>query len=349
MLPALLYIAALVGWHLAGLTHLAAWWPYRLASLFDIWLYLPLPFLLLGAALRRRWRAAALLGLAALVFVLEYGYVFLPKAPTASGVPLRVMTANLLATNDGKGGLGAAVSEQRPDVLAVQELTPRLARSLADQLGPDYPFAALYPSARNPSLGVYSRHPLREAARSDADDCPCQQVMLDVGGRTVDILNVHPSRPKMTFRQIGPLPLPSSFDESGHQRALRAILDRVQAADGPLIVLGDFNLSDRDPAYRQLERSLVDAYRAAGWGFGYTFPSRNLSELPSGREVTRPPYFPLLRIDYVFYSQGLAAVEARVVDVPGSDHLSVVADLRLQADGAARRPEDLQTVGGAGR
>jgi endonuclease/exonuclease/phosphatase (EEP) superfamily protein YafD len=39
---------------------------------------------------------------------------------------------------------------------------------------------------------------------------------------------------------------------------------------------------------------------------------------------------PFIRIDYVFYDQAFASRAARSVRLPGSDHLSVLAELALR-------------------
>ncbi|MDA8219627.1 MAG: endonuclease/exonuclease/phosphatase family protein [Dehalococcoidales bacterium] len=341
MLLAILYCALLAAWYLLGLSPAGGWWPYRLASLFAIWLFLPLPALLLYAAWRRRWQAMALLTLPLALLAVQYGYLLLPRQAAASGVPLRVMTANLLSSNAEVGALGVAIAKEHPDLLAVQELNPDLAKGLAAQVGREFPYVLLYPDESYPTLGLYSRFPLAASAVSDngGDGCPCQQATADVNGRAVTVLNVHPPRPTLGFRRIGPVPVPTTFDTARRDRALGAIVARAQTIAGPLIVLGDFNTSDRDPAYGMLAGTLDDAFRAAGWGPGYTFPSRSSFDgWPSQGGGIEIFYLPVVRIDYVFTSPGWTPTGAQVVNVPGSDHLSVVADLALTGGGSAQRP-----------
>ncbi len=97
---------------------------------------------------------------------------------------------------------------------------------------------------------------------------------------------------------------------------------RVEKVDGPVVLLGDFNLTDQTDQYRRITGSLRDAHRAAGWGFGHTFPAH-------GRIYVLPIPVPLIRIDYVFYSPGLAAIETHLGENAGSDHRPVIATLTL--------------------
>ena len=97
-------------------------------------------------------------------------------------------------------------------------------------------------------------------------------------------------------------------------------MGKVNEARGPIILMGDFNLTDQTRHYSQITRTLTDVYREAGWGLGHTFPA--------GGFYPRVP-LPLIRIDYIFHSRELAGLEARTGDSVGSDHIPVIARLSL--------------------
>jgi endonuclease/exonuclease/phosphatase (EEP) superfamily protein YafD len=97
---------------------------------------------------------------------------------------------------------------------------------------------------------------------------------------------------------------------------------RMVDLGGPVIVMGDFNLGDQTKAYTSLSRVLDDAYREAGWGFGFTFPYR----LRMGRTMVPGP---LVCLNYVFYSDHFYAEQARVVCSGASDHCHLVAQLAI--------------------
>lgn len=89
----------------------------------------------------------------------------------------------------------------------------------------------------------------------------------------------------------------------------------------PVVLLGDFNATGWSRAYRRLSRRLTDARRLVG-------PERR-----QGR-ATFPSRFPLLRIDHVFVSAGIAVERMRVVNDPptrlASDHLPILAEIRIE-------------------
>jgi endonuclease/exonuclease/phosphatase (EEP) superfamily protein YafD len=78
-------------------------------------------------------------------------------------------------------------------------------------------------------------------------------------------------------------------------------------------VAGDFNNPPRGVLYRRMSVQLSDSFRAAGGGFGYTFRSD----------------FPAMRIDYIWCAPGVRVVRCRTVRSRASDHLPVIADIRL--------------------
>ena len=104
--------------------------------------------------------------------------------------------------------------------------------------------------------------------------------------------------------------------------ALRAALDAPLAAGEPVILLGDFNVTDREPGYRDLTRGLTDAQMAVGMGPGTTWRPSELDWLPFG----------LLRIDMVLTGGGVRPLRIDADCTPrGSDHCLVRARVELPA------------------
>jgi hypothetical protein len=68
-----------------------------------------------------------------------------------------------------------------------------------------------------------------------------------------------------------------------------------------------------------LTTTLVDSFRAAGQGMGYTYPADGFGPLP-----------PLMRLDYIFHSSHFQSLSARTLPSQGlSDHLPLMATLAL--------------------
>lgn len=89
------------------------------------------------------------------------------------------------------------------------------------------------------------------------------------------------------------------------------VLDWLRQTPGPRLVCGDFNTPPGARLYRLLRAEALDAFAAAGLGWGFTFPRA----------------LPLLRIDYVWCAGGAAPLRVRAMDGGMSDHQLVVADV----------------------
>src|SRR5439155_14584693 len=112
---------------------------------------------------------------------------------------------------------------------------------------------------------------------------------VDLGHRrTMVIATAHAADP---LPRDCPAFRPGCFDPSRRDAQVlhvRASLDPFIAHGEPVILLGDFNLTDREAAYRDLTVGLWDAYRIVGAGFGSTW----------GPPMLLSRGIPLLRIDY---------------------------------------------------
>jgi endonuclease/exonuclease/phosphatase (EEP) superfamily protein YafD len=235
-----------------------------------------------------------------------------------------VATFNLLYLNTRVDDIIAAIRAQDADVVALQELTPRVAAAIRQGLHDTYPHQYLESGIGDLGMGMISRYPLRSTA--DQQGFSGQQAVLDINGRHVNLVNVHLSSPFIRtrrYRNLWSIRLITDYDTSERADELPALLRTIGQIEGPLIVLGDFNTGDREPPYAQLAARMQDAYRTTAWGFGFTFPNN--------RRMLRVQIpFPLVRIDYVWSSGGVVPAATRVdCDNGGSDHCIVVADLHI--------------------
>jgi vancomycin resistance protein VanJ len=233
-----------------------------------------------------------------------------------------VMTHNILANNRDMTPLVNTLLEQNADVLALQELLPATANRLAPRLSQVYPYRVVH---SNQGLGLYSRHPIRDAELVLlAESSWAIRATVDTPAGPIVVFNAHPRNPRIRWRVWrGWVPYIADFDPGPRDRAVENLTRRIAATPGHVIVLGDLNLNERTWAYRVLTSELVDAHRAAGWGFGFTFP-----EGPGDPAGSFPP---LIRIDYVLHSPDLRTLEFRVIPPTGSDHRPVVARIAVPA------------------
>jgi vancomycin resistance protein VanJ len=142
-----------------------------------------------------------------------------------------------------------------------------------------------------------------------------QRLLVHTPAGPVTIFNVHFLR--------------SVLRRGGHwQRTHGKITDLVSndiaEISGPVIMGGDFNITEQTETFRQICMYMKNAHSQAGRGFGFTFPSssRKLKGM-----LALPP---MIRIDHLFYNDSLLAYNAATLSDSGqSDHLPIVAEFIL--------------------
>jgi endonuclease/exonuclease/phosphatase (EEP) superfamily protein YafD len=259
-------------------------------------------------ALLARKRAV---GVVALLTAVAFAVSVLPRAlgspaGAAPGVPLKVLSANLLFGHADATVLAGLVRRLDPDVLVTQELTPRAIAAL-DAAGLDelMPHRVLQPRYGAGGSGTYAKHPLTEVpdlVPVISHNMPVVRMKLP-SGPEVEIINVH---------TVAPL-APRSISEWAE--GLRTLPSAPSS--GPLrIIAGDFNATlDHAELRKVIGRGYVDAADATGGGLVPTWPN--------GR---RPPF---ITIDHVLADRRAEVARYEVHDVPDSDHRPIYAELRL--------------------
>jgi endonuclease/exonuclease/phosphatase family metal-dependent hydrolase len=129
----------------------------------------------------------------------------------------------------------------------------------------------------------------------------------------LEIVNVHVQAPHVSPWRSLPL-----------RREQLALLGRYleESAVPHRALVGDLNATPRWPLYRRLAERLDDGAEHFARATGAS-PRATWSPWPGGPR--------LLRIDHVLVS-GVALVHCEVVDVPGSDHAGVLAELELSRE-----------------
>lgn len=102
-----------------------------------------------------------------------------------------------------------------------------------------------------------------------------------------------------------------------HSMQIDFILNQHGKNPHPIILMGDWNMNPGSRGWTKLTYHFQDAWHIGGKGTGYTYPSHR----------------PRSRLDYIFVSQNLKVVEAKVVTkMPNaSDHLPLTATLRYDS------------------
>ena len=208
------------------------------------------------------------------------------------------------------------------DIVCLQEMNPKVSAWIADE--------ALFPfsfQAAHKGTFIASRHEILDFGEIDFGTRRNSCIWVDVESPfgPVRIYNVHLQSSKITEDTE------RALDESRRYNSevfglLRSILfkyekhaitrarqaERIKShaapVDYPVIIAGDFNETPMSYVYQLFSREMKDAFQA-GSGMGLTFPHKRT----------------LLRIDYVFLSKSLNALNFEVRrNISLSDHLPIV-------------------------
>ncbi len=323
------YFTGLFAWAILRFLFGDRWWWLFLVNSFAVYLFLPLPLILLLAILVHRRETWIGLGLASALFAYLFGVLFLPKIPraSASDSTLTVMTYNMLGFNARPEAVVAALRASAADVVTLQELNPLAAEAIQRDLAREYPYQILDPQLGVTGLGIISRYPLQSSDERLPGETwvgTPQIATMDFAGTAVMLLHFHP-----TPTNLGPRDQ-MNWSVRERERQARLIADFVAAHSAPLIAPVDFNANDQSVAYAIVTSVLVDSWREAGWGLGHTFPGADSPGSSRPRLAGVPVPMWLTRIDYIFHSRHWQATSAWLGPWDGvSDHRPVVARLML--------------------
>lgn len=287
--------------------------PLALAQVFAPWLFLPLLALLPHAVLLRDRVLVAALAVCALLFTVHVGPDYVPSgrsAPDGAATRLTVTSWNVLLTNT-RAAVVAGVRAADSDVVGLVELTPRQAAALtADPVvTARWPHRVVVPEQ---GRALLSKRPVRSwTVHVDPAGRPGSAV-LEVRLDDVTVLVAHPL----------PATAPPTYDATRRDAEIAYVRRVADAVPGRLVLVGDFNVTDREPGAAALVRGLHDAHAEVGWGPGNSWA-------PLG---VRERGLALVRIDRALGGPGVVPTSLRTdCSWRGSDHCVLTAGFAVSS------------------
>ena len=331
-----LAIAFLTVFRIIGVT--SVWW-IDLANVFAPYWYMPMvvtfPISVIvtrqvGKQMPPRWSVT----LQIILMSIGLYWFALPTIYKAIDPPtsetFKVVTYNVQGANRELDDATAWLIATNADIILLQETSE----------GYDSRLAGLYDVYAHEehiegSVRIFSRYEIISKELLVIEESPGHLVLrlvVNQQGKELAVYATHFALPQTKFKHL-PLPTPNygihfalHYDETRRNAMIRTLLDIVREETRPYILAGDFNTSDASLIYDEIATVMIDSFREAGAGAGRTWPIAEVVGLP---RVIRP----FIRIDYIWHSSQLRAVEASVGTVPiGSDHLPVTAVLEWVSD-----------------
>jgi endonuclease/exonuclease/phosphatase (EEP) superfamily protein YafD len=214
-----------------------------------------------------------------------------PRSVAAPDHAIRLVVANVWDANPAIHEVPATLLDRAVDIAVAVEMPDE---AFSDEMTADARRMGLRGSVQERTLGAWSRFPLQELGDRGLPRSRVMRVAVDAPDAPFVLYVVHALNPMRS----------ESFDEQRlfTDRLLEAIADEQL----PVVVAGDFNMSDRVVSYREMDAALTDAMRAD----------------VAGSTTYVGGLWPLLmlRIDHVFVEPTWCASDAATFSVPGSDH-----------------------------
>jgi endonuclease/exonuclease/phosphatase (EEP) superfamily protein YafD len=300
------------------------WWPATVLLFGPRWVLLvPGALLLVWAAFRDRrlllvLGATALVGLGPLLGTETGWRSFLPSG---EGPTLRIATLNARG-GEGLPSLDRLLDEWDADVALFQECGGSLEGQIRTLAAEEVP---LHAHAEG-SLCLVSRFELLETREMDRTafefargSALVQSYLLRWGADSVHITNVHLETQRAGLRLILRRQIRAAAARMRERSVVRTAEHRAtrrwaDALGGPSIVAGDFNTPPESRAYRAAWDDWTNAFTERGRGIG----------------GTRLNGWIRARIDHILVDDAWRVVSAETGRDVGSDHLPVLATVRLR-------------------
>ena len=284
------------------------WWVFDLLSHWRV-LYMFAGLLLLALMIyaRRSYLALAVLSILLAHAVRLTPYLF--AAGSAEMGPPHTVTiefANTYWHNHDILRIATAIRVDDPDVIFFFETLPQDFERLQTELKAEYPYGRMQPGTYAFNVGYLSKQPvLADETLYFTQFVPSLQVKIALPNeQTLTILGIHPYSPVL-----------AEFTER-RNRELTAVAEYLASYPDPIIVGGDFNVSQFSPVFTEfLELSGArDTQRQ--FGVQSSWPSH-------------APSFARIPIDQVVVSPTVHVFNRRIGTETGSDHLPVLVEVGL--------------------
>jgi len=264
----------------------------------------------LNALTRRWWSVSAALVLTAMAVLVELPMFIGPDPVPTNTVEVRVLTANVYEGAADPKAL-VAIARSRADLVVVEELTPGLAESLADEgLTSEFPYSTVDARPYAAGVGIWSRYPVVRSSRITGYQLGVVSAVIRAPQAAEDTV-------VLAAHLVGPWPQPID----GWRQELAKLPDTLTevataAGQGAAIVAGDFNATiDMEPFRRLLRTGFRDAAEQSGAGLTPSYSA----------DSAIPPY---IGIDHVLTLHS-SATDVQTVRIPGSDHLGLSATVHI--------------------
>lgn len=299
-------------------------WIVAFIGTFTPLIFLPILLLPLLAfsIIKNRW--FSIVSSVACILLISWLHVkyFSPESTslTNSHPSIKILSHNVGWHTTQSPTLVKLINQQQPDIIFLQEIVRKHTTAFTS-LKTDYPY-----QIDTPPVGILSKYPILSSEILHLGNHPetQQRATIKFNQQEIVIYNMQATGPWLKRSKILPFLKIPVYKYAQRFPEIQDLVERIQKETLPVIVGGDFNMTDETQDYYTVQKVLQDAFLKAGFGFGFTWPHGFLA-----KRFNLKLNYPVCRIDYIWYSKHWGAKSSSVLEATESDHLPVAAELVL--------------------
>ena len=221
--------------------------------------------------------------------------------------------------NNVQGEMVNFIKKESPDVISFQEYHPHEKVDLSFYT---YKYEELSGKRIKYGQAIFSKFPIVSSGSIEFPNTANNAIYADIvkGSDTIRIYNVHlqslhidASKEAISQENSGRFIKRASETFKMQQFQSELFLMHKKKSPYKMVVCGDFNNTAYSYVYKEIKGDLVDAFSAAGNGFGRTFDFK---------------YFPI-RIDFILADKAFTINNFKTYDQKYSDHFPILTKVSL--------------------
>jgi len=248
-----------------------------------------------------------------------------PIKITDSQPRIKILSHNLSWHKTQSPTLFKLIDQQKPDIIFLQEMVQKHTQRAFPWLKADYPY-----QIGTPPVGILSKYPIVSSEILHLAGHPetQQRAIIKFNEQEVVIYNMQATGPWLKLSKKWRFLKIPVYKYDKRSPEIQDLVQRVERETLPVIVAGDFNMTDETQDYDRVQKVMQDSFRKSGFGFGFTWPHGWELKFLVKSSNWRLNY-PVFRIDYIWYSKHWGAKSSSVLEATESDHLPIAAELIL--------------------
>ena len=262
--------------------------------------------------------------LIAIIFLTDIGFAIYSNFNTKSSgadKEIKVMTYNLFFKNNRPNQSIAIIKNANPDVIFVQELTPKWTSEIDKTIGGTYKYKLIKPLRGTHGIGIYSKYKInnQEFLNNSSNKPYAQIVDLTIEDKTIQLINTHLASPAIAVENKDKF---FSLFASNYQLRKKQIkeLNNLASSEGKKydcqLLVGDLNTLYSEPIFKRLKFRWTNSSNGLFRWMEFNFP--NSSRIK-----------PFVTLDYIMGKGKMKFLETKVIKGGSSDHLAIMSKIEI--------------------